>query len=77
MKAFVGLLNTLIISSWIMAIAIFSIQNIQTVSVKFLTFESITLPVGVLLAFCGVVGLIIGWFLPLLFAKRKNKAVRS
>ena len=74
MKAFAGLLNTLIISSWIIAIAIFSIQNIQNVSVKFLTFESITLPVGVLLAFCGVIGLILGWFLPLLFSRRRRNA---
>ena len=73
MKAFAGLLNTLIIVSWIIAIAIFSIQNIQDVSVKFLTFESITVPVGILLAFCGVVGMLLGWLLPLLFSRRRSR----
>ena len=74
MKAFAGLLHTLIISVWIMAIAIFSIQNIQNVSVKFLVFESITLPVGILLAFCSVIGLILGWLLPLLFSRRRRNS---
>ena len=72
MKAVAGLLNSFIISIWIVAIAIFSIQNIQDVSVKFLTFESITLPLGILLAFCGAVGVFLGWLLPLLFARKKR-----
>ena len=74
MKAFAGLLNTLIIGSWIGAIAIFSIQNIQDVSVKFLTFESITVPVGILLAVCSVIGLVLGWLLPLLFSRTRRKS---
>jgi len=73
MKAFAGLLNTLIIVSWIIAIAIFSIQNIQNVSVRFLTFESITVPVGILLAFCGVIGMLLGWLLPLLFSRKRSR----
>lgn len=76
MKAFAGLLNTLFFGSWIMAIAVFSIQNIQNVSVKFLTFESITIPVGILLAFCSAMGLVLGWLLPLLFS-RKRRSSRS
>ncbi len=74
MKAFTGLLNTLLVGSWILAIAIFSIQNIQNVSVKFLTFESITVSVGILLAFCSVIGLILGWFLPLLFSRKRRSS---
>ena len=74
MKAFTGLLNTLLVGSWIMAIAIFSIQNIQDVSVKFLTFESITIPVGILLAFCSVIGLILGWLFPLLFSRQRKSS---
>ncbi|MCC0178016.1 LapA family protein [Waterburya agarophytonicola K14] len=71
MKAFAGLFNSLIVGSWIFAIAIFSIQNIQNVSVKFLMFESITIPVGILLALCSAIGMILGWLLPLLFARKK------
>jgi lipopolysaccharide assembly protein A len=74
MKAFAGLLNTLMIASWIIAIAIFSIQNIQNVSIKFLIFESITVPVGILLAFCSVIGMILGWLLPLLFSRRRSRS---
>lgn len=74
MKAFAGLLNTVMIASWIIAIAIFSIQNIQNVSIKFLIFESITVPVGILLAFCSVIGMILGWLLPLLFSRRRSRS---
>ena len=74
MKAFAGLLNSLLFGVWILAIAIFSIQNIQDVSVKFLTFESITVPVGILLALCSALGLILGWLLPLLFSRRRRKS---
>ncbi|MDJ0571541.1 MAG: LapA family protein [Pleurocapsa sp. MO_192.B19] len=76
MKAFAGLLNSLILATWVIAIAIFSIQNIQDVSVKFLVFESITVPVGVLLAFCSGIGMILGWLIVLLFS-RKRKSRRS
>lgn len=72
MKAVAGLLNTLVFSIWIIAIAIFSIQNIQDVSVKFLTFESITLPVGILLACCGSIGALLGWLFPLLFSRKRR-----
>ena len=72
MKAFAGLLNSFILGIWITAIAIFSIQNIQDISLKFLVFESITVPVGVLLAFFGSVGIVLGWLLPLLFSRTKR-----
>ncbi|MEL6580467.1 MAG: lipopolysaccharide assembly protein LapA domain-containing protein [Cyanobacteria bacterium J06621_12] len=55
------------------AIAIFSIQNIQDVSLQFLTFRSIDIPVGVLLAFCTAVGMILGALLPILFSRRKTR----
>ncbi len=70
MKAFVNLLNSLLLAVWVLAIAIFSIQNIQGVSLKFLIFESITVPVGVLLAFFSGIGMILGWFIPLLLARK-------
>ncbi|WP_338022455.1 LapA family protein [Argonema antarcticum] len=59
MKTIAYLLASLILAIWVLAIAIFSVQNATLVSLKFLGFESIQLPVGVVLAFCagaGVVG---------------------
>jgi lipopolysaccharide assembly protein A len=70
MKEFVSLLNSLLLAVWVVGIAIFSIQNIQAVSLKFLMFESITVPVGVLLAFFSSIGMILGWFIPLLLARK-------
>ncbi len=51
MKIIVGLLMTGIVAVWVAAIAILSVQNATAVSLQFLTFQSIQLPVGVLLAF--------------------------
>ena len=55
----------------LVAIAIFSIQNIEDVSLKFLTFESIDIPVGILLAFASAVGIMLGALIPILFARKK------
>jgi uncharacterized integral membrane protein len=73
MKSFTSLLSSLILAILVVAIAIFSIQNIQDVSLKFLTFESITLPVGVLLALCSAIGIILGALIPILFSRRKTR----
>ena len=76
MKSITRLLNSLIMATFIVAIAIFSIQNIQDVSVEFLIWESITVPVGVLLAFCSGIGMILGWFISLLFSRsRKTRRI--
>ena len=58
MKTVVNLLVSVIVAFWIMAIAIISVQNAMPVSLRFLTFESIQIPVGLLLAFCVAVGMI-------------------
>jgi uncharacterized integral membrane protein len=73
MKSFTSLLSSLILAILLVAIAIFSIQNIQDVSLKFLTFESITIPVGVLLALCSAIGIILGALIPILFSRRKTR----
>ena len=73
MKSFTSLLSSLILAIFIVAIAIFSIQNIQDVSIKFITLESITVPVGVLLALCSAVGMILGALIPILFARRRTR----
>ena len=74
MKVLTNLLSSLMIAAWVGAIAIFSIQNIQPVSLKFITFESIKLPLGVLLSLCVGAGMISGSLLPLLFSRRKRSA---
>ncbi len=73
MNSFTNLLSSLILATLVIAIAIFSIQNIQDVSLKFLTFESITVPVGILLAFCSGIGMILGGLIPLLFSQRRRR----
>ena len=73
MKSFTSLLSSLILAISFVAIAIFSIQNIQDASIKFITFESITVPVGVLLAFCYALGMVLGALIPILFTRRKTR----
>ena len=72
LKTVTNLIIALLIAFWLGAIAIFSIQNITAVSLKFLFWQSIQLPVGVLLAFCVGLGLILGTLLPLLLPRSRN-----
>ena len=58
MKTTINLVLSIVVAFWIMAIAIISVQNATPVSLRFITFESIQIPVGLLLAFCIGVGLI-------------------
>ena len=67
MKTITNLLTSIILASWIGAIAILSIQNFTPVSVKFLAFESIQVPIGIVLAFSAGVGLITGALVPALW----------
>ena len=66
MKSIASLLACSILTTWVMAIAIFSVQNATPISLKFLGYESIKLPVGVVLAFSSAIGVMGGAFtLPL------------
>jgi uncharacterized integral membrane protein len=58
MKNFIPILISLIVAIWVVAIAIISVQNATPVSLKFLTFESIQIPIGLLLAFSASIGLL-------------------
>ncbi|WP_250125545.1 LapA family protein [Chroococcidiopsis sp. CCMEE 29] len=58
MTALSNLLTSLILAIWVVAIAILSVQNATPVSLRFLNFQSIQLPVGLVLAFSAGVGLI-------------------
>lgn len=67
MKTFTNLLTSTILAGWISAIAIISVQNYTAVSVKFLSFESIEMPVGIVLGFAVGVGLVCGAIAPWLW----------
>ncbi|MDJ1175099.1 lipopolysaccharide assembly protein LapA domain-containing protein [Roseofilum capinflatum] len=51
---------SLLLSIWISAIAILSVQNATPISLKFLLFESVQIPIGILLAFSASLGLLAG-----------------
>jgi uncharacterized integral membrane protein len=52
------ILISLIVAIWVVVMAIISVQNATLVSLRFLTFQSVQLPVGLLLAFSAGIGLI-------------------
>ncbi|MFM1842343.1 MAG: hypothetical protein RLZZ490_1079 [Cyanobacteriota bacterium] len=54
----------LLLATGLTALALLSIQNVSPVALTFLTFQSIQLPVGLLLIFCVAAGLVIGAILP-------------
>ena len=58
MKTFANLLTSIVVAFWVVAIAILSVQNASPVILKFLTFQSIQIPVGLVLAFSAGVGII-------------------
>jgi len=53
------LLAALIVAAWVSGIAILSVQNATLVSLQFLVFRSVQMPVGVVLAFCVAIGAIV------------------
>lgn len=63
---------SLIIGFWLILIAVFSIQNIQLVSLKFFLFESIKISTGLLLTLCLAGGFILGSLIPLFFSNTNN-----
>uniref|UniRef100_B8HNK8 Lipopolysaccharide assembly protein A domain-containing protein n=1 Tax=Cyanothece sp. (strain PCC 7425 / ATCC 29141) TaxID=395961 RepID=B8HNK8_CYAP4 len=56
------------------AIAIFSVQNATPVALKFLLFESIQMPLGVLLALIASLSLLVTLLLPLLIRLTGSRA---
>ncbi|MDJ0509691.1 MAG: LapA family protein [Crocosphaera sp.] len=72
-----NIIISILLAFWLGAIAIFSIQNIRMVSLKFLLWDSIELPIGVLLSFCVGGGLIIGSFFPLFLKRTQKKRLRT
>ncbi len=72
-----NIIISILLAFWLGAIAIFSIQNITLVSLKFILWESIELPIGVLLSFCVGGGLIIGSLFPLFLKQTRKKRLRT
>lgn len=66
MKALFTLVFAVIFAAWVSAIAILAVQNFTPVAFKFLTFQSIELPLGVVLGFGVGLGAILGAIAPLL-----------
>ena len=58
MRTLANLLTSLLVAVWVVAIAIVSVQNATPVSLKFLNFESIQLPMGLLLALSAGLGIV-------------------
>lgn len=58
MKTLANLLTSLVVTCWVIAIAIVSVQNATPVSLRFFTFQSIQVPVGLVLAFSAGLGII-------------------
>ena len=76
MKFTANLISSLIMAGLLGAIAIFSIQNIQLISLQFFSWRSIQLPIGVLLTFCLGVGIVLGSLVSASFNSRKRGRVR-
>jgi len=53
-----AIVTSFILAFWISAIAILAVQNATPISLRFLFFESVQLPVGVILAFSVALGLL-------------------
>jgi uncharacterized integral membrane protein len=76
MKTITNLLTSLILAGWIGAIAILSIQNITPVSLKFLVFQTIQIPVGIVLAFSVGIGAIAGAIVPVVWQLAEGQRQR-
>ncbi|HEY9849214.1 MAG TPA: DUF1049 domain-containing protein [Leptolyngbyaceae cyanobacterium] len=78
MKTIASLITSLITATWIVGIAILSAQNGKAVSLKFLTFRSIQLPTGIVLAFSAGVGVVGGAIaIPILNGANQQKDDRE
>ena len=66
----------LIFTGWLVFIATFSIQNIELITVNFLVWESVKIPVGVFLSMMIASGFLLGAILPAFF-RRKPKSSKK
>jgi uncharacterized integral membrane protein len=50
-------LTALFFAFWVCAIALISVQNATPISLRFLSFQSVPVPLGVVLAGCAALGM--------------------
>ncbi len=60
MNVILPLLINLLLAIWIGVVAMISVQNATPVALKFIVFESIQMPVGVVLALSAILGIVLG-----------------
>ncbi|XTZ09619.1 MAG: lipopolysaccharide assembly protein LapA domain-containing protein [cyanobacterium endosymbiont of Rhopalodia yunnanensis] len=77
MKSLTYLMTIIMIAFWLGVFAIFSIQNITEISLKFLFFKSIKLPIGVLLSFSMGGGMVLGSLATILWERSKYLSQRG
>jgi uncharacterized integral membrane protein len=58
MQAIASFLVSLIVSALVTGVAIVTVQNADPISLKFLFLQSVPIPVGLVLSFCVVLGLV-------------------
>ncbi len=73
MKAIRNLLTAFIFAAWIAIIAVFSIQNITPVSLKFFNLQTVEAPIGIWLTFSISIGIIAAVAIPIIFPPPKAK----
>lgn len=73
MRIFIKILTNLIIAFCILGSAVFSIQNIEAVSIKFMAWKSISLPIGIILLLWFNTGLIVCFIMLSLFQVTQGK----
>jgi uncharacterized integral membrane protein len=58
MRSFATLITACIVAVWIGAIALIAIQNATPVALRFLTFQTIEIPFGLIIAFSIMIGIL-------------------
>ena len=76
MTIFTNFLTMLILATGLSTFVVFAIQNVTPTSLKFLLFESIQVPISVLLTFCFAFGLLLGAFFPLVWKRSPKRRSR-
>ncbi|TVQ58161.1 MAG: DUF1049 domain-containing protein [Spirulina sp. DLM2.Bin59] len=66
MRAIANLLTATILGTCLLLVATVSIQNITPLTLRFLTWESVEIPFGIVLTATLALGLLLGALLPLL-----------
>ncbi|MGG6266163.1 DUF1049 domain-containing protein [Leptolyngbya sp. AN03gr2] len=58
MRSFATLITACIFAVWVGAIALIAIQNAAPITLRFLTFQTIELPFGLVIAFSVMLGIL-------------------